>query len=39
MEIGKDSKFESDYNGKKYCFCSASCKQSFDKEPGKYAKG
>lgn len=25
------------YNGKTYCFCSAACKTSFEKAPGKYA--
>lgn len=28
--------FASEYNGKTYYFCSAGCKRSFDKEPGKY---
>lgn len=39
MEVGENPKFESHYKGRKYRFCSASCKQSFDKEPGKYIKG
>jgi YHS domain-containing protein len=25
------------YNGQTYYFCSQSCKQKFDQEPGKYA--
>jgi Cu+-exporting ATPase len=24
------------YNGKAYYFCSAGCKETFDKDPGKY---
>ncbi len=39
MEVGKDSKFKSNYKGKDYYFCSASCKQSFDKSPEKHVKG
>ncbi len=38
MEINEKSKFKSSYNGKVYFFCSASCKQSFEKEPDKYVK-
>ena len=30
--------FMSEYNGKKYYFCAAGCKRSFDKEPGKYVQ-
>jgi xanthine dehydrogenase accessory factor len=30
--------FTSEYNGKMYCFCTAGCKRSFDKEPGKYVR-
>lgn len=29
---------KSAYKGKTYLFCSKSCKASFDKQPGKYAK-
>ena len=28
----------SEYNGKTYHFCSASCKQKFDRDPKQYAK-
>lgn len=28
----------SEYNGKTYDFCSASCKQKFDRDPKQYAK-
>ena len=27
---------KSEYNGKTYYFCAASCKTKFDKEPAKY---
>jgi YHS domain-containing protein len=27
---------QSDHNGKTYYFCSAGCKETFDKDPGKY---
>ncbi|MDE1869102.1 MAG: YHS domain-containing protein [Candidatus Micrarchaeota archaeon] len=39
MDVSEDSKFKSVYNGKVYHFCSAQCKQKFDKEPGRYVKG
>ncbi len=32
----KKAKFKSDYNGKTYYFCAASCKTTFDKNPAKY---
>jgi YHS domain-containing protein len=35
----KTAKFKSDYQGKTYYFCAASCKTSFDKNPTKYVKG
>ncbi len=35
----KKAKFKSDYNGKTYYFCAASCKTTFDKNPGKYTSG
>jgi Cu+-exporting ATPase len=28
----------SEYNGKTYVFCSASCKQKFDRDPKPFAK-
>ncbi|MEM4312336.1 MAG: YHS domain-containing protein [Nitrososphaerales archaeon] len=34
----KKTKLISEYKGKKYYFCSSSCKESFDKEPEKYIK-
>lgn len=37
MEVGQ-TLFKSSHKGKEYHFCSASCKQSFDKNPGRYAK-
>ncbi len=39
MEVGESSKFKSSYKGKRYAFCSANCKQNFDKKPDGYAKG
>ena len=33
----KKAKFKSDYNGKSFYFCAASCKATFDKSPTKYA--
>lgn len=37
MEVDKDSAtITSDYNGKKYYFCSPGCKKSFDEEPEKF---
>ena len=38
MEVKEDSKFKGSYKGMMYYFCSAACKHSFDKDPGKYAK-
>jgi len=32
----KDAKFSSEYKGKKYYFCSNSCKKKFDKAPSKF---
>ncbi len=39
MEVDEKAKLRSSYNGKTYVFCSASCKQSFDKRPESYVKG
>jgi YHS domain-containing protein len=39
MNVNDSSKFRSSYNGREYFFCSIACKQSFDKNPGAYAKG
>lgn len=33
----KTAKIKSDYMGKTYYFCNASCKSTFDKNPAKYA--
>ncbi|MFB3888365.1 MAG: YHS domain-containing protein [Candidatus Bathyarchaeia archaeon] len=35
----KTAKLKSDYQGKTYYFCNASCKTTFDKNPAKFAKG
>lgn len=35
MEAEED-KICSEYEGKKYCFCSEMCKQKFEQEPAKY---
>jgi YHS domain-containing protein len=32
----KKTKLTSIYEGKRICFCSASCKTSFDKDPRRY---
>lgn len=34
----EEGKICSTHEGKKYCFCSNACKESFEKEPGKYLK-
>ena len=34
----KTAKWKSDYEGKTYYFCNRSCKETFDKNPKKYAK-
>jgi YHS domain-containing protein len=34
----KKAKLKSDYNGKTYYFCAASCKATFDKSPAKFVK-
>ncbi len=39
MDASESSKFKSAYKGKTYNFCSKACKDTFDKKPGKYAKG
>jgi YHS domain-containing protein len=35
----KKAKLKSDYMGKTYYFCNASCKTTFDKTPAKFAGG
>jgi YHS domain-containing protein len=32
----KKAKFKSDYNGKTFYFCAATCKTTFDKNPAKF---
>ncbi len=39
MEVDGKSKFRSSYKDKNYVFCSAGCKQNFDKRPEYYANG
>lgn len=34
----EEGKICSTYEGKRYCFCSQMCKESFDKDPSKYVK-
>ncbi len=34
----KTAKLKSDYQGKTYFFCAASCKSTFDKSPEKFVK-
>ena len=38
MKVSKDSEHKSEYKGKTYYFCALNCKQTFDKNPEKYAK-
>ncbi len=35
----KDAVAVSEYNGKKYYFCTRACKKAFDKNPEKYLNG
>jgi YHS domain-containing protein len=35
----KTAKLKSEYEGKTFYFCNASCKSTFEKNPTKYAKG
>jgi YHS domain-containing protein len=34
----KNAKFSSEYKGRKYYFCSDSCKRSFDANPVKFVR-
>ena len=34
----KNAEFQSQFEGKRYTFCSDECKQKFDEEPEQYAK-
>ena len=38
MKVSKDVQYKSEYKGKKYYFCALNCKETFDKNPEKYAK-
>jgi YHS domain-containing protein len=39
MDIDENNaEYISHHNGQKYYFCSDACKESFDKEPERYAK-
>jgi YHS domain-containing protein len=35
----KRAKYVSEFQGKRYYFCSSSCKASFDKQPARYVSG
>lgn len=37
MEV-EEGKICSEYEGKTYCFCSESCKATFEQDPGKYVE-
>jgi len=34
--VESQAKYTSTHDGEKYYFCSAACKQEFEKNPGKY---
>jgi len=34
----KRTKLKSEYGGQTFYFCNASCKNTFDEDPGKYAR-
>ncbi|MBS7622165.1 YHS domain-containing protein [Candidatus Bathyarchaeota archaeon] len=36
MTVDESSRFTSIYQGRTYYFCSRSCKEDFDRNPGKY---
>ncbi len=38
MDVTADSEFIADYNGQKYYFCSAGCRDKFKADPDKYLK-
>jgi YHS domain-containing protein len=38
MKVREDSKFESEYQGKKFYFCNSKCKADFDRNPLKYLR-
>lgn len=37
MEVDEKSEFNSTFNSKTYHFCSANCKETFDKNPQQFA--
>ncbi len=37
MTVSADSRFQAEHAGARYYFCSASCQQKFEADPGKYA--
>lgn len=40
MEVdAENSQYSTDYEGEKYYFCSATCQQEFEKNPGQYLMG
>ncbi|MCL4328174.1 MAG: YHS domain-containing protein [Candidatus Thermoplasmatota archaeon] len=38
MKVKEDSKFQSEFQGKKFYFCSGACKAEFDKNPLKHSR-
>lgn len=38
MKVNEDSKFFSEFQGKKFFFCSSDCKAEFDKNPLKHSR-
>ena len=38
MTVDEEHALKSIYNGKTFFFCSPSCKQNFEKNPGHFAK-
>ncbi len=38
MKVKESSEFKSEFQGKKFYFCSKGCKEEFDKNPLKYSR-
>ncbi|MHB1493520.1 MAG: YHS domain-containing protein [Thermoplasmataceae archaeon] len=38
MKVKEDSQFKSEFQGKKFYFCSEHCKTEFDKNPLKHSR-
>lgn len=38
MKVKEDSQYHSEFQGKKFYFCSAGCKTEFDKNPLKHSR-